>query len=69
MRISLEPEISGGQDTHQNSCNFKYFSVVTVPFFVLFNLFYSIEACYFIASRRMQTINSLKIFLKEEGHK
>jgi hypothetical protein len=26
MKIFLEPASSGGQDIHQNSCNFKYFS-------------------------------------------
>jgi hypothetical protein len=25
-------KFQGGQDTHQNSCNFKYFPVVMVPF-------------------------------------
>jgi hypothetical protein len=32
MKISLEPEFSGGRDIYQNSCNLKYFSAVIVPF-------------------------------------
>jgi hypothetical protein len=32
MKISLEPEFSGGQDIHQNSWNFKYFLVVIFTF-------------------------------------
>ncbi len=32
MKISQEPEFSGVQDIHQNSCDSKYFSVVMVPF-------------------------------------
>jgi hypothetical protein len=45
MKISLEPEFSGGQDIHQNSWNFKNFSVVTVPFLC--------RAIFFILLRRV----------------
>jgi hypothetical protein len=45
IKISLEPEFSGGQDIHQNSCNFKYFSVVIVPFLC--------ASIFFILSRRV----------------
>ncbi len=42
MKISLEPEFSGGQDIHQNSCNFKYFSAFMVPVLLRRVIFVSI---------------------------
>jgi hypothetical protein len=44
MKISLEPEFSGGQEIHHDSWNFKHFSVVTVPFLC--------RAIFFILLRR-----------------
>jgi hypothetical protein len=45
MKISLETEFSGGQDIHQNSWNFKHFSLITVSFLC--------RAIFFILSRRV----------------
>jgi hypothetical protein len=47
MADTGDEDIPGGQDIHQNSWNFKYFSVVMVPFLCRSNLFYSVEACIF----------------------
>ncbi len=55
MKISLEPEFSGGQDIHQNSCNFKVLFSSYSPIFVRFNLFYSVEACNFSAKYDRKT--------------
>jgi hypothetical protein len=56
MKISLEPEFFGGQDIHQNSWNFKNFSVVTVPFLC--------RAIFFILLRRV-ILFELGIYLRK----
>jgi hypothetical protein len=57
MKISLELEISGGQDIHQNSCNFKYFSVVIDTLLCLaifFNLFKRVMKVLYISIHLVQ---------------
>jgi hypothetical protein len=56
MKISLEPEFSGGQDIHQKSCNFKNFSVVTVPFLCR-EIFFILLRRVFVENRKV-----LKLF-------